>query len=197
MVLCPFQLKGNVMSNPSPPVPEQPAKRSPLERFLMGLSESVFLGRLGVPDVQLVDYLSDLLLRFVRIDSIHRIRRSTGEPVTEVLGMLLEGQKRIGVAKREAHRHIGDFTLFWSGVYPESLRKLQSKQCGDGFLDYCTQGKRAYRIAAEIEGGEEALPSNELLQQLSEQFDLCAYGLREIRRAWEEEEGQQSGLLLS
>lgn len=197
MVLRPLQPKGNGMSNPSPSVPEQPAKRSPLERFLMGLSESVFLGKLGVADVQLVDYLSDLLLRFVRTDSIHWIRRSTGEPVTEVFGMLLEGQKRIGMAKRAAHQHIGDFTLFWSGVYPESLRKLRGKQCVDGFLDYCTQGKRAYRIAAEIESGDEALPSNELLQRLSDQFDLCAYGLREIRRGWEEEDGQQSGILLS
>lgn len=174
----------------------QPCKRTSLERFLAGLSESVFLGKLGIADVQLVDYLSDLLLRFVRLDSIPRVRRSSGEPVTEVYGMLLEAQKRIGLAKREVHRHIGDFTLFWSGVYPESLRRVRGQVAVDGFQDYCTQGKRAYAIAAEIEGGQER-PPRELLRQLSDQFDLCAYGLREIRRGWEEDRDDHQRLLLS
>ncbi|XZE52427.1 hypothetical protein SH139x_004120 [Planctomycetaceae bacterium SH139] len=180
-------------SNSERPFSEQP-KRSALDRFLTGISESVFLGKLGVADIQMVDYLSDLLLRFVRSDALCKVRRGTGEPVTEVYQMLQEGQKRIGLARREVHRHIGDFTLFWSGMYPESLRR-PSKSSVDGFLDYCQQGKRAYAIAAEIEGGAERPPC-ELLIQLSEQFDLCAYGLREIRRAWEEDEDDAGGLLL-
>lgn len=169
-------------------------KRSALDRFLSGICESVFLGRLGVADVQLVDYMSDMLLRFVRVDGIHRVRRSSGEPATEVHQMLAESQKRIGLARREVHRHIGDFTLFWSGVYPESLRRLQGRDSADGFLDYCRQGKRSYAIAAEIDGGDERPPCD-LLQRLSEQYELCAYGLREIRRTWEERD--DDNLLLS
>ncbi|WP_164102052.1 hypothetical protein [Candidatus Laterigemmans baculatus] len=168
--------------------PAQP-KRSALDRFLAGISESIFFGRLGVADIQLVDYISDMLLRFVRMDGIHRVRRSTGQPATEVYQMLLEGQQRIGLARREVHRHIGDFTLFWSGVYPESLRSPHNRNSVDAVLDYCRQGKQSYRIAAEIEGGE-GRPSSELLERLSDQFDLCAYGLREVRRAWEERDGE-------
>ena len=174
---------------------ENEPKRSALDRFLSGLAESIFLGRLGVVDVQLVDYVSDMLLRFVRLDGMHRVRRGTGEPATEVYQMLLEGQKRIGLARREVPRHIGDFTLFWSGVYPESLRRVRGVDSPDGFLDYCQQGKRAYAIAAEIEGGSNR-PSGELLHRLSVQFDMCAYGLREIRRAWEEGEEELGPTLL-
>jgi hypothetical protein len=163
-------------------------RRTVLERFFAGLSEYIFQSRLGVADVQLVDYLSDMLLRFVRTESLHKVRRSTGKPAVEVYQMLCEADKRIGLARREVHRHIGDFTLFWSGMYPESLRKIQAAGSADGFLDYCNQGKRAYRIAAQIEGGEGPPPS-ELLLRLSEQFELCAYGLREVRREWEENEG--------
>lgn len=170
--------------------------RSALERFFAGLSEYVFHGRLGVADVQLIDYLSEMLLRFVRTETLHRIRRSTGQPATDVVQMLIEGQQRIGLARREVHRHIGDFTLFWSGMYPESLRRVQGGGTADGFLDYCQQGKRAYAIAAGIEGGDQR-PSCDLLQQLSEQFDLCAYGLREIRREWEHRDDSGSGLLIS
>jgi len=108
--------------------------------------------------------------------------------------MLCEAEKRIGLARREVHRHIGDFTLFWTGMYPESLRRIQGGKSPDGFLDYCRQGKRAYRIAAEIEGGEDRPPC-ELLMRLSEQFELCAYGLREVRREWESGDGGE-GILM-
>lgn len=167
---------------------------SSIERFFRGLSEYIFQSKLGVVDVQLVDYLSDMLLRFVRLEAIHRVRRSNGQPVTEVIQMFQEAEQRIGLARRDVHRHIGDVTLFWSGMYPETLRRKRHDSA-DCLLDYCRQGKRAYRIASEIEGGEDR-PSSELLTRLSEHFDLCAYGLREVRREWEEGD-PDDGLLLS
>jgi hypothetical protein len=134
-----------------------------------------------------------MLLRFVRVDSFHKVRRANGRPATEVFQMLCEAEHRIGLARREVHRHIGDFTLFWSGMYPESLRRIRPHESADGFLDYCQQGKRAYAIAARIDGGADR-PSSDLLHQLSDQFEMCAYGLREVRR--ELEEGQSGGSLL-
>ena len=170
------------------------AERSTIDRFFRGLSECIFHSKLGVVDVQMVDYVSDLLLRFVRADEVQRVRRADGQPATEVLQMLCEAERRIGLARRGVHRHIGDFTLFWSGMYPESLRKKQRGQSCDSFLDYCQQGKRAYAIAATIEGGDDR-PSSEVLMQMSEQFEMCAYGLREIRREWEEGSSGDSLLL--
>jgi len=168
--------------------------RSTIERFFGGLSEYIFEVKLGVVNVQLVDYVNDMLLRFVRVESLHRVRRDNGRPATEVFQMLCEAEQRIGLARREVHRHIGDFTLFWSGMYPESLRRIQSDHSRDSFLDYCRQGKRAYAIAAEIEGGQDR-PSSELLMQLSDEFEMCAYGLREIRREWEENDSDDRLLI--
>lgn len=170
--------------------------RSTIERFFSGLSEYIFQSKLGIADVQLIDYLSDMMLRFVRIDSLNRVRRSNGRPATELFQMLSEAEKRIGLAKRDVHRHIGDVTLFWSGMYPERLRRLRPERSPDGFLDYCKQGKRAYAIAAEIEGDEHR-PSSELLHQLSREFEMCAYGLREVRREWERGPDEGGPLLLS
>ena len=176
--------------------PPESVGRSTIERFFSGLSEYIFQSKLGVADVQLVDYLSDMLLRFVRVDALHKVRRPNGRPATEVFQMMCEAEQRIGLARREVHRHIGDFTLFWSGMYPESLRKIRPHESADGFLDYCRQGKRAYAIAAEIEGGADR-PSSDLLHQLSDQFEMCAYGLREVRREWEDGESAGDGLLIS
>jgi len=170
--------------------------RSTIERFFSGLSEYIFQSKLGVADVQLIDYLSDMMLRFIRIDSLNRVRRSNGRPATELFQMLSEAEQRIGLAKRDVHRHIGDVTLFWSGMYPERLRRLKPERSRDGFLDYCKQGKRAYAIAAEIEGDENR-PSSDLLHQLSNEFEMCAYGLREVRREWERGPSDGGPLLLS
>lgn len=176
---------------------DSPARgTSPLERFFAGLNEYIFHSRLGVADVQLIDYLNDLLLRFVRTDAMTRVRRNTGQPITEVVQMMWEAERRVGLARRDVHRHIGDFTLFWSGMFPESLRQQRADQSIDGFIDYYHQGKRAYAIAADIEG-DETRPDSELLQRLSEQFEMCAYGLREVRREWEQQADSDGPLLLS
>ncbi len=171
---------------------DDPPERGTLDKFFRGLNEFIFHSKLGVVDVQLVEYLNDMMMRFVRVESFHRVRKNNGKPVTEVFQMLYEAEKRIGLAKREVHRHIGDFTLFWSGMYPESLRKSKPDSSADWFKDYCRHGKRAYAIAAQIEGGEDR-PSSDLLHRLSEHFELCAYGLREVRR--EIDDGSETGLL--
>lgn len=161
-------------------------ERSTLDRFLSGISEYIFQTKLGIADVQLVGYVSELMLRFTRVDAIQRVRRGDGQPATEVFQMLSEAENRIGTARREVHRHIGDVTLFWSGMFPESVR---GKGAGspDQLLNYFHHGKRSYKIASTIEG-EQDRPPCELLDRLSDQFELCAYGLREVRREWEESE---------
>ena len=82
------------------------------------------------------------------------------------------------------HRHIGDFTLFWTGVYPEALKRLRSLLNKDHFIDYCTQGKRSYYIASTYESDPYAEEAP-VLRRLSEQFELCACGLSQVRREWE------------
>jgi hypothetical protein len=162
-----------------------------LNRFFVGLTEFVFHTHLGVADTQMVDYVSELLVRFTRLDGLQKVRQIDGRPATEVVTLVAEAEKRVGEARREVHRHIGDFTLFWSGVYPEALRELRASDKKDQFVSYCAQGKRAYRIAATIES-DERTPSSDLLVRMSEHFEMCAYGLREIRREWERRDDEGS-----
>jgi hypothetical protein len=162
-----------------------------LGRFFSGLCENVFEGQLGLADPPLVDYLSGLMLRFARLDSVHRVRNLSGKPAVEVADMLSEAESRVGLARRDVHRHIGDVTLFWTGVYPESLPKLRAVEKKDFFVDYCNQGKRAYYIASTIQTDREEDTPNEILQRLSFQFELCAYGLGEVRREWERRDDEE------
>lgn len=161
--------------------------RSAIQRYFAGLAESTFQSQLGVVDPLLIDYVTDLLIRSVRSDVVHRVRSVTGRPLMSVHEMVAEASARLGDAKRELHQHIGDFTLFWAGIYPEALRENEDEA---RFETYCSFGKRSYRIASEIESAREDVAPATLLERLSERFDLCCYGLREVRRQWEASDGE-------
>jgi hypothetical protein len=146
------------------------------------LAEYVFETRLGMADPPLVDYVSGLLGRFIHFDEIYRLRTSGGRRLEEVGEMMLEAEARRGEAPREAHRHIGDFTLFWTGFYPEILETRQNKSRFDRYLDYCEQGKISYSIAAEIPPADDRAVACEVLERLSGEFEVCVEGLHELRR---------------
>jgi hypothetical protein len=160
-----------------------------LYRFFAGLTEYAFETRLGVADPRLIDYLTDMLARFVRYEALLNIRSTNGQRLEEVAEMLVEADARVGEAKRSAMQHIGDFTLYWTGLYPEALKRLAKVPRKDYFLDYCEHGKRAYQIASTIPANP---PDEErdILERLSHDYELCVYGLGEVRREWERRDGE-------
>jgi hypothetical protein len=173
---------------------DQESRTSAVRRFFSGLTEYAFEARLGVANPALVDYIAELLVRFVRSDELYRLRSVRGQRLVQVADMLAEAQMREGPARRQVHRHIGDFTLFWTGVYPEVIENMR-RGSKDALIDYQQQGKRAYWIASTIPVEREAEPSD-VLKQLSEQYELCVYGLGEVRRQWEQKGGDDEAPLL-
>jgi hypothetical protein len=158
----------------------------PVRRYFSGLTEHAFIESLGVADPKLTDYLSVLLSRFIHMDSIYKLRSGTGKRLEEVADMLMEVEDMPpeGRTSREMHRHIGDFTLFWTGVFPEALKRLRSSLHKDHVIDYCEQGKRSYRIASTFED-EPYKEESTVLRRLSDQFEICAFGLTQVRKEWE------------
>ena len=158
----------------------------PLRRLFAGYTEQTFVTLLGVGDPRLIDYLAELLTRFVHLDAVYRLRNAQGRRLEEVAEMVIEaeGLPPEGRTRREVHRHIGDFTLFWTGVYPEAVNRLRSALSKDHFIDYCAQGKRSYYIASTFEDDAYRAEAP-VLRRLSEDFELCAYGLNQVRREWE------------
>src|SRR3954465_14671732 len=98
----------------------------PLHRLFRGITEATFMAELGIGDPRLVGYVANLLARFVPSPMIWRVRDGQGRRLTEVTAMVAEAEAASDAGRRcEYHRHVGDYTLFWTGVYPESLGKLQ------------------------------------------------------------------------
>ncbi len=48
---------------------------------------------------------------------------------------------------------------------------------------HCTQGKRSYLIASSYDD-EPYQQEAPVLRRLSQDFELCAYGLSQVRREW-------------
>jgi hypothetical protein len=153
----------------------------PLHRLFRGLTESTFMTELGIGDPSLVGYVADLLARFVPSQNLTRIRDAQGRRLTQVAEMIAEAESSPDAERRrECHRHVGDYTLFWTGVYPEALGKLQASTTTDHLIDFQAQGKRSYYLASTL-AAEEA----PVLRRLSDEFELCAFGLSRVRREWE------------
>ena len=90
-----------------------------------------------------------------------------------------------GRTKREYHRHIGDFTLFWTGLFPEAVRRAETGWARDSFVSYTIQGKRSYLIAATFEN-DEFREEAAVLKRLGSEFELCAVGLNRVRKELDE-----------
>jgi len=161
----------------------------PLHRLFRGLTETTFLSELGIGDPKLVGYVADLLARFVPSQEIWRLRDAEGTRLTRVASMVAEAESSADQERRrECHQHVGDFTLFWTGVYPEALARLRASSSADHLVDFKEQGKRSYYLASTLTGDHA-----DVLRRLSVEFELCAFGLSRVRHEWERYDSHSRG----
>ena len=84
--------------------------------------------------------------------------------------------------ERAVRKHIGDYTLFLAGLFPEYVASLpRSGLRLDAFVDYLKAGKESYRIVSffdQFEYRNEA----PLFRRLSDQFECCVYGLNLVQQ---------------
>lgn len=159
----------------------------PLRRLFAGLVEDTFFTQVGMCDPLLTDYLSDLLVTYTHVDRLNAIRNALGKRVEQIASILAatagdEATDR-EVRDRRMYRHIGDFTLFWAGVYPEQLKRALPESA-DTLIMYVSQGKRSYALASEL-GSDNERPPASLFRHLSDEFEQCIYGLGLVRRSLE------------
>lgn len=163
----------------------------PLRQLFGTLAEKAFTEKLGWADFNVSEYVSTLLVDFTHADQLNRIKNARGERVEAVVDLLYESEVTHQAGsferEREVHRHIGDFTLFMAGLFPEYLKRIRTAGLiyhKDFLVDYIKTGKRSYSMAAEFgawPGPREEQPSSPLFRKLSENFELCVVGLGFIR----------------
>lgn len=159
-----------------------------LRRLFAGLVEQAFFSDMGICVPALTDYLSGMLAEFVHMDCIYRMHDVDGRIIRELSRIQAAADlgPAVGQARRDrlVNQYIGDFSLFWTGMYPEMLRPR--RQGGvDRVREFMLQGKRGYGIASELSRAGDA-PPGDLLWSLSDQFECCAHGLHLVRQSWQQ-----------
>lgn len=164
------------------------SENHPLHRLFKGLVENAFFAELGLCDPDLADYIAELLVKFAHVDVLYALRGADGKRLDQIADMLTvltcgtDGVR--GEDELLVHCHIGDFALFWSGLYPEHLqRRRRGLAFRDRLVDYVAQGKRSYAIASRL-ADDTTRPPSSLLGRLSREFESCRQGLGLVRRGW-------------
>lgn len=157
----------------------------PLCRLFRELVVRRFYGDAQVRDPNVARYVSDLLVQFAHVRNLYKIRDARGRPLEDVALMLIESnpllEGRSFDREREVRKHIGDYTLFFTGLFPEYVASLPRRRRVDAFVDYVKAGKESYHIVScfdQFEYRDEA----PLFRRLSENFELCVFGLNLVKQ---------------
>ena len=144
----------------------------------------VFVHQLQIRDVRLLRYLAGMLAEFAHRDRLYRLKNAQAQPLEEVGRMLTEGDVLLDAQsfdrEREVHKHVGDYTLFVTGLWPEWHESLKRNGSLDALLDYAATGKRSYWLAAQFRH-EPYTDEAPVLARLADEYDLCQFGLRLVR----------------
>ncbi len=154
-----------------------------LTRLMESVTEQNFK-KIGLSGPDLPHYAAQVLLDFTHVDNLYKIKDSRGRRLEDVGQMLLEGDVRHRATsferERKVRKHIGDFTLFFTGMFPEHIRARQNWWRLDRWLDWIETGKESYRIVGRFDMDPYAREAP-LFRQLADHFDFMVVALNMVR----------------
>jgi hypothetical protein len=163
----------------------------PLQQLFLDLVGRHYAEEIGLRDPQIVGYVSHLLGEFCDTEQLFKIRNAAGSPLSDVGEMLVESNPVYGPApsfdrERQVRKHIGDYTLFFTGMFPESINHFRLRRNRlEGFVDWMKAGKESYYIVSKFEHFEYTKVAP-LFASLSEHFEQCVFGLNQVKNELQE-----------
>ena len=121
-------------------------------------------------------YITDLLTDFVQAENMYRVQDESGQRLRYIFDLLAEAGREMSPAvRREYYKHLGDFTLFNLGLFPESLNYGRRTVSPDY---YAETGRRSYSIVAEMDPSPRGTV---VYRKLAAQFEQCVIGLNWVK----------------
>jgi hypothetical protein len=163
----------------------------PLQQLFKELVARHYAEQIGIRDPQIVGYVAHLLADFIEVDQMYKIRNATGKPLSDVGEMLVESDPVYGPApsfdrERQVRKHIGDYTLFFAGMFPESINHFRlRRQRVENFVEWVKAGKESYYIVSKFEHFEYTKVAP-LFARLSNNFEQCVYALNLVKNDLQE-----------
>jgi hypothetical protein len=163
---------------------------SPLQRFFREVVERNY-GEVGVRSAEVQAYVANLLAEFCDVETLYKIKSAEGRALCDLGEMLLESDPVYGPApsfdrERQVRKHIGDYSLFFTGMFPEGLNHCRLRRARvEGMIDFVRAGKESYYIVSKFEHFEYAKVAP-LFRNMSQQFEQLVYGLNQVKNELEE-----------
>lgn len=163
----------------------------PLRQLFQELVGRHYAEEIGIRDPQVVAYVSHLLTEFCESDQLFNIHDAADRPLTDLGEMLLESDPVYGPApsfdrERQVRKHVGDYALFFAGMFPESINHFRLRRHRlENFVEWMKAGKESYYIVSKFEHFEYAKVAP-LFASLSREFEGCVYGLNMVKNDLQE-----------
>lgn len=164
-----------------------------LRQIFHELVSECYAEHVGMRDQEVSSYVADLLTDFSKSDRLYRLRDAGGRPLEQVDAMLAASDPVHGTApsfdtERQIRKHIGDYALFLTGMYPESVRRAD-----ESFFHLVAAGKESYYVVSQFNVFEYAIEAP-LFGKLAESFESCIYGLQKVRGELERRKAIKPGM---
>jgi len=162
-----------------------------LQQLFADLVGHHYAEEIGIRDPQIVNYVSQLLAEFCDTEQLFKIRAESGRPISDVGEMLVESNPVFGPApsfdrERQVRKHIGDYTLFFTGMFPESINHFRLRRNRlESLIDWVKAGKESYYIVSKFDCFEYTKVAP-LFERLSDHFEQCVYGLNCVKNELQE-----------
>ena len=157
----------------------------PLEPFFQQAVRSSYEGRLGLHDPDMTVYVAHLLCEFSEADKLYKMRDENGHPIEELDAMIRAADPVNGTAtsfdaERAMRKYIGDYSLFVSGMYPESNIPGVRRGPHASLSELIRAGKESYFIVSQFNLFEYEKEAP-LFARLADGFERCILGLSLVR----------------
>jgi hypothetical protein len=163
----------------------------PLQKLFLELVGRHYAEEIGIRDSEVVGYVAHLLSEFCEAEQLFKIQSAAGQPLTDVGSMLLESNPVYGPApsfdrERQVRKHIGDYTLFFTGMFPESLNHLRLRRDRlESMVDWIKAGKESYYVVSKFDCFEYTKVAP-MFGRLANHFEQCVYGLNCVKNELQE-----------
>lgn len=146
----------------------------PVKKLFRKLTDRA-LTQSSLPDKDILSYLVDLLTEFMYIENLYKLKDEKGRRIEYLIDMLQKAEDAAAHEKKSYYKHIGDYSLFILGMFPENL-SYGKRMLPHSY--YADTGRRSYLTAGELERNYH---NTAVYRKLAEKFERCVLSINWVR----------------
>ena len=137
------------------------------------------LRRARIVNRAVADYVAEVLCEFSRIERTRCLVRAKSEPIDYLFEMIAALESADERTSFYIRTHIGNHSLFWSGIFPERLRCRSERRGAPSMRYYESLGQTHFRAASDHRLAERYSLAP-ILSTLAEHFKATRLALNDV-----------------